>query len=284
MHHNTIESTSKPSQTQLTHLLSLAKRCQQHDNYIADIYPNLLSQQASSKSLFLAYHQQQLVGFLKVYFFYEHDAEVVLLIEPKHRRQGLATSLLNHAKHLLKQAKIKNLLFSYQDSSCQWLSSKGAEFQYSELTYQHHLNHPSNTALAPQPYLASQSDIKNIMALDSAGFDGNHLTAARVQQLLQQPNYQIWLLKDKDRPCAKLHLNLADQSAEIYDVAVHPNHRKQGLAKKLVQHTLAIAKNHGCQQVQLIVKSTNKAAINLYHSCGFEVCQSHHFWHIMCFK
>jgi ribosomal protein S18 acetylase RimI-like enzyme len=55
----------------------------------------------------------------------------------------------------------------------------------------------------------------------------------------------------------------------IANVAVHPNHRRQGIAMALTQRALAYLKRRGDPEAWLQVRVDNEAAISLYRSTGF---------------
>ena len=52
-------------------------------------------------------------------------------------------------------------------------------------------------------------------------------------------------------------------------IAVHPLHRRRGLAQKVLSKLFNQATNIGCTRVTLEVKSNNKEALGLYMKCGF---------------
>ena len=56
----------------------------------------------------------------------------------------------------------------------------------------------------------------------------------------------------------------------LTSIAVHPNHRRLGLAKSVLSNLFLQAANAGCKRVTLEVKSKNKAALALYKCCGFK--------------
>jgi ribosomal-protein-alanine N-acetyltransferase len=58
-------------------------------------------------------------------------------------------------------------------------------------------------------------------------------------------------------------------SAEIVSVAVHPDYRRQGMARALIEHTLRALGDAGIRRVELRVRDTNTAGIRLYRSFGF---------------
>ena len=55
----------------------------------------------------------------------------------------------------------------------------------------------------------------------------------------------------------------------IANVAVHPDYRRQGIARQLTQNAIDYVQKRGAPEVWLHVRAENSAAINLYHSLGF---------------
>lgn len=57
--------------------------------------------------------------------------------------------------------------------------------------------------------------------------------------------------------------------AEITNVAVHPDRRRQGIAKRLLTEALKLSEGMGIRNVTLEVRPSNEAAVRLYESFGF---------------
>ncbi len=55
----------------------------------------------------------------------------------------------------------------------------------------------------------------------------------------------------------------------IYYLAVHPDHRRQGLGRKLTEAAEAGLAKVGCPKVNLQVRSDNEAVASLYRSMGY---------------
>ncbi|MHA6263434.1 GNAT family N-acetyltransferase [Arenibacterium sp. CAU 1754] len=64
---------------------------------------------------------------------------------------------------------------------------------------------------------------------------------------------------------------IADE-AELLTIATHPDHRRRGLARALVQALQATAAEKGASRLFLEVAADNPAAIALYQACGFGIC------------
>ncbi len=60
----------------------------------------------------------------------------------------------------------------------------------------------------------------------------------------------------------------------ILNVAVHPEYRRNGIAKKLIDHTINHFSKKGAITVILEVRTSNIAAQNLYEKMGFQVLRT----------
>ncbi len=72
--------------------------------------------------------------------------------------------------------------------------------------------------------------------------------------------------KQRDFP-----LETAYKWAYVHDLFVHSEHRRKGLATKLLQRTVKYLKASGAEYVMLGVRQNNEAAIKLYHKLGFKI-------------
>jgi len=64
--------------------------------------------------------------------------------------------------------------------------------------------------------------------------------------------------------------NLGEE-AEILDLAVHPNHRRQGHATFLLRNSLQHMSQSAAKKISLEVRESNAAAIALYKKFGFQL-------------
>ncbi len=79
--------------------------------------------------------------------------------------------------------------------------------------------------------------------------------------------YRVILYEDK--PVAYMGMWLVADEGQITNVAVHPDHRRCGLAKQLIKMFIDIAKREELAYLTLEVRASNQPAINLYQSFGF---------------
>lgn len=60
------------------------------------------------------------------------------------------------------------------------------------------------------------------------------------------------------------------EEAQVCNIAVASEYRRQGIAAQLVQEILNFAVNSACERCELEVNTENLPAVELYKKCGFE--------------
>ena len=84
---------------------------------------------------------------------------------------------------------------------------------------------------------------------------------------------ELFLVGVKDRQICGYILTcvggMASSRAELVSIAVHPDHRGQGIASSLMDATLRRLRRRGISRFHLMVKVTNRRAIRFYERYGF---------------
>jgi ribosomal-protein-alanine N-acetyltransferase len=91
---------------------------------------------------------------------------------------------------------------------------------------------------------------------------GNENARAWVAEVHTNPGYReiigvvvVWLVLDE---------------AHVGTIAIHPDHRRGGVGRRLMNHALAEAANEGSSLVYLEVRRSNLPAIHMYQQMGFQ--------------
>ena len=71
--------------------------------------------------------------------------------------------------------------------------------------------------------------------------------------------------------CAYGGMMVAVDEGQITNIATHPDYRRRGYAKAVVEALIKYAKNNGLDSISLEVRESNAAAIELYTKLGFKV-------------
>ena len=83
--------------------------------------------------------------------------------------------------------------------------------------------------------------------------------------------WSYWLVaQEADRVVGYVGSQSAIDEADIMNVAVHPDYRRQGIAEKLINSLVEELKNRGIHALLLEVRASNAPAIALYEKLGFQ--------------
>lgn len=120
---------------------------------------------------------------------------------------------------------------------------------------------------------AGAADLDALVALERACAT-HPWTRAHFSDALQSPTTRVLVLRAGARSGERELVALcvvarAADEVEIHDVAVHPDARRCGLARRLLGHALAEAARGGAQAAFLEVRASNLAARTLYGGLGF---------------
>ena len=63
---------------------------------------------------------------------------------------------------------------------------------------------------------------------------------------------------------------LVRDEVHLLNIATHPDRRRRGYARFLMEHLLGFARRHKCRYITLEVRRSNEAALGLYRAYGFE--------------
>lgn len=83
--------------------------------------------------------------------------------------------------------------------------------------------------------------------------------------------WSYWLVAvSDDRVVGYIGSQSSIDEADVMNVAVHPEHRRQGIAEGLICTLVEELKNRGIHALLLEVRATNAPAIALYEKLGFQ--------------
>jgi len=121
-----------------------------------------------------------------------------------------------------------------------------------------------------RPRLPRSSDPKEMSASR-----GGRMDASQLRDELARPWARLWVAREQlhgDAPSHAVAFLLAwhvPDEIHILDVATHPDFRRRGYGRALMQQALAYAKENQARHVLLEVRRSNTPAIRLYRDCGF---------------
>ena len=111
-------------------------------------------------------------------------------------------------------------------------------------------------------------DILEVMDLERMCFR-THWTREQFLLGLERGAFHILGIRLRGALAAYAAFSIIAGEMEIMNIAVHPFHRRKGLAKALLTEVLTICRQRGVAQGFLEVRTSNRPAIDLYEKFGF---------------
>ncbi len=91
-------------------------------------------------------------------------------------------------------------------------------------------------------------------------------------ELLTKEGIGVGMVCSKDgKVCAYGGMIVAVDEGQITNIATHPDYRRQGYGRAIVEALVKYAKMNGLDSISLEVRESNRAAIELYTKLGFKV-------------
>jgi ribosomal-protein-alanine N-acetyltransferase len=113
----------------------------------------------------------------------------------------------------------------------------------------------------------SESDLPRIHRIELASYDhpwslGNFADSLKA-------GYSMWVREADGEIIGYYVMLVAAGEAHLLNLTIAPTWRRHGLGRDLLEHCLACARDDHADSVFLEVRTSNTAAIALYHSSGF---------------
>jgi ribosomal protein S18 acetylase RimI-like enzyme len=119
---------------------------------------------------------------------------------------------------------------------------------------------------------ASAADLEDLLALETRCFsEGDGLFHRRQLHYLLKSPHCAWFIAGhfEGAVCVLVAANGRRRWGRLYSLAVDPQYRKQGVARRLLAAAFAWLREQGVTTVRAEVKSANGAARHLYADLGF---------------
>ena len=124
--------------------------------------------------------------------------------------------------------------------------------------------------------LLTEKHLKEVLKLNLRCFNlGENYTKYTFSYLLNEPNvlsYRI-VTPSEQMVAFVFVMTSEDGIGHITTVGVAPEHRRRGLANKLLRHTEEALRKRNVSTVMLEVRVSNHSAQNLYRTAGYAIVQ-----------
>ena len=278
-----LNNTNQLDTHQLKDLEQLSLLCKKKDGSIPNLYMHILEQPRTFPASLLYYEQQQLIGFLGAYFFYDEAVELSILVNPLYRRHGIARQLIRSILPLIQSQNYGRLIFSCPAQlNNPWLFANGLSYLHSEYYMERNDLNPLLDYKKTLTFrTATMNDIFLLCELDEACFPNKQLDSyERFQHLINGREYQIVLAYQNNKLVGKAHLRWQTHGATLSDIAIIPAQQGKGLGTTLITHCINLALSEGKPHLNLDVETHNQRALQLYTRLGFLTQNACDYWAI----
>lgn len=114
--------------------------------------------------------------------------------------------------------------------------------------------------------LAAEGDLRDILEIEGVSFSDPWPRSF----FLQLFNDTSWVVESGGGVIAYLFGRVAADEAEVLNLAVHPDHRRRGVARGIFTTALNGFHAVGARNVYLEVRAANQEAQSFYRAFGFE--------------
>lgn len=276
-----IIKTSKLHKRELKLIRKLSGTCGNHDGYLAKLHWSILENRTTGALNDILYFiGDKLVGYLALFAFELHEAEISAMVHPEHRRCGIFKQLFAEALLAAKIRRFKSLVA---------ICPKKA------LAIRHYLEHgktdcflqqiqmittevPKIPVPRVQLVVVETSDIPIIAKMGAQCFKSTYdENLQRFSSDYKEPNRRIFLLSTTDHPnIGKIHVRYEeDRSVFIHDLCILPKFRGKKYALAMLVNTMQLLHKKGHRVFMLDVECNNPHALILYQKCGFKESQAY---------
>jgi ribosomal protein S18 acetylase RimI-like enzyme len=211
-----------------------------------------------------------LVGFLGIYCFDGHNAELVGMVDPTFRRRGIARALIDAAESLCHDRSYASVLLVVpRDSSGGQLVAlkRGATLHHSEHVLV--LRGPILGEASELDYTlrsASVQDASTVTRLLAAAFG---YAPDDIAERLATDAASTLIIEVDGRAIGTVRTTREGDAGGVYGFAVDPSWQGRGIGRAVLRRVCEQLRHDGAQHIGLEVATENERALGLYTSVGF---------------
>ena len=124
------------------------------------------------------------------------------------------------------------------------------------------------TATATSQFRAMlEADLTPVMAIEGAAY--SHPWSPGIFRDCINAGYTCMLMLLDDVAIGHAVMSTAVGEAHILNICVHPDYQGRGLGRRFLEHLLNVAVQKSADTAFLEVRASNKSALSLYDSIGF---------------
>ncbi|WP_374054034.1 GNAT family N-acetyltransferase [Rossellomorea sp. FM04394] len=265
---------------QLQDIKNLQIVCEKHEDIHLKMNWDMLKNRTNSLDDFLHYKGDHLIGFLGLYGFGE-TYELCGMIHPDYRKQQLFQELFQEAIQSLRSRSVQKLLLNSPGSSAsgkEFVEKIKASYDFTEYEMKWNKKSLSINAADVQLRSTTEEDIETIIDLDAKCFQVVRSDAeSYTKRLLEESGEGNLMIEYNGTTVGKIRIQRVDNQSFIYGFAIHPSHQGKGIGRNALSKVVMM-ESEWSSDIYLDVAATNRNALKLYESSGFQTFYSQDYY------
>ncbi len=281
--------SSRLHKTELRQIRQLMERSAEVDGFKIKVYWHVVDNRLTMEfNDFFYYLDGNLIGYLALFTFDSHEAEISALVHPKYRQRRLFKKLLAEATLEMRQRGINSALWVCPQGTIidvDYVKRYNGQYVFSqvEMLFKHEPSFKLKDLPEVKLRIATQADLNILAKIGAISFDSSYTdTLQRFTDNMKEKNRRVWLasIPGFDN-VGKIHVRFDESHTTfIHDLCILPEHRGKKLASAMTLKLIQMMRDLGQRQFILDVECHNQAALKLYELCGFEITNVYDYWRI----
>ena len=274
-----IRATNQLTEKERKAAKALIASCQAYDQTFREPYlSNMLNFNPNMPAFFLYYQEGELLGLLTVYAD-DEDVEVSILVDPSHRREGIARATYRSFEKELASYLIRSVTFQtervfldhHPDLASHWglVEDEETETWLGRDRTSYALDSRSDVKML----LAEPSYLDEIAQLHHQAFSDAEetLEVSRryITEALEDSDSLLYILLKEGQVIGVCTVDLSGNSNYLYGLAVAEAYRGQGYGSYLAKSVVNQLIEQNDKSFQIAVEDSNVGAKRLYEKIGF---------------
>ena len=110
-------------------------------------------------------------------------------------------------------------------------------------------------------------DLDEVMEIETAAYQ--HAWTEGIFRDCMHVGYCCWVFQEQGKICCYYVMSVGAGEAHLLNLCVQPTRQGEGLGRMMLEHMAEVAMAHRAETLLLEVRPSNRAAIGLYRSSGF---------------
>ncbi|GAC1473532.1 MAG: GNAT family N-acetyltransferase [Ktedonobacteraceae bacterium] len=278
------------SEPEVLLIKQLAQVCENYESLHMPLsWSDLLRRSGDAIRDFLYYVDGELVGYLTLDDTNHTVSDLVGMVHPAHRRQGIFRQLLHAARQECRARSQARLVLVCEQAShsgqafVQTIAATRAASEHLMFLTDFQECQVFDERLAFRK--AESSDLSTIVNIQAASFHAPE-DSARLFVLRQahDPRCSYYLMTYGEEPtgCQEsvgvLRLDDKDDAIGIFSLGILPDYQGRGYGRQLLEEAIRAVHSYSHAPIFLFVDIENVRASSLYRSCGFTIKTTYDYY------